>query len=62
MLNVVGWIAVLIVPAIVFTLVWYGMGVGEGHCDAVRIMELEGLLTSAERLMMDNYFECGVIE
>jgi len=62
MLNVVGWIAVLIVPAMLYTLFWFGMGVGEGHCDAVRILELEGMLTPVERHKADNFFECGVIE
>ena len=63
MLNVVGWIAVLIVPAIVYTLFWYGIGIGAGQCDAVRILELEGMLTPVERHKAEvKFFECGVTE
>lgn len=61
-MNTVGWIAVLIVPAILYTLFWYGTGVGEGQCDALRILQLKELLTSEERLMMNEYFECGDTE
>ncbi len=59
-LGVIGWAAALIVPAILYTMFWYGMGVGDGHCDALRVLELKELLTSQERFLMDVYYDCNL--